>query len=179
MGLACKPAFSENIIFFFWSQNYLLMLSYSFLETFAEDPLKIWMVLIFLRSKANYTIFPEFYRFNIYDVIVTSQFPLKMLWLIWTEGPKTIYTYQIQHHRTQCRKSGGGGGFVQPLFKKRWRILDTIKFLTSSVKPLLISVNNVVSFIFHENDFENNQIVLKLQVFKMNFIFVHEHVNVH
>ena len=56
------------------------------------------------------------------------------------------------------------------------------KFLNSSVKLLLISVNKADSSIFHENGVENNDIRLKLRRLKkiiMNFIFVHEYVNGH
>ena len=52
------------------------------------------------------------------------------------------------------------------------------RFLKSSVRLLLMSVNNDVSCIFHENVIENTDTVFKLQLFeKVNyFFFVHEYV---
>ena len=72
----------------------------------------------------------------------------------------SVYVALQLHHYVKVLPTGW--------FKKCWHFWMPFffKFLTSSVKILLTSVNNVISSIFHKHGNENDHLVLKLKLFK-------------
>ena len=59
------------------------------------------------------------------------------------------------------------------MVKKKKTLAFFFRFLTSSIKLLLISVKNDFASIFHENGSEDNDIVFKLQLFeKVNSVAI-------
>ena len=109
---------------------------------FRKRPGEIRMFLAFLWSKTNFTIFFRFfYRFDVYDVTVTSHGNFWcFFWLIWIQGTKNLYTgtrYNIIGSLFE-KKIRGDCSNPNSLVRKRMNLkhkyLKSTKWIESTVK---------------------------------------------